>query len=95
MSRDMPGRIHSIYWIQTFGATSADVRFNRLPTVIQKAKAAISGADIDGFLMCALEKPPLMTGLGFATLGRNFLKGCLYVHHLWWTGFTERVIRSW
>ena len=63
MSPDKPGRIHPTYCIKTFGATSADVRFNRLPTVIQKAKAAISCADIDGFLMCALEKPPLMTGL--------------------------------
>jgi len=94
MNPDKPGRIHPTYSIKTFGATSADVRFNRLPTVIQKAKAAISCADIDGFLMCALEKPPMMTGLMFAPLGRNFLKGCLYVHHLWWSGFTGRAIRS-
>lgn len=75
MSRDMPVRIHPTYWIKTFGATSADVLFNRLPTVIQKAKAAISGADIDGFLMCALEKPPLMTGLIFCDPRQEFPEG--------------------
>lgn len=75
MNPDKPGRIHPTYWIKTFGATSADVRFNRLPTVIQKAKAAISCTDIDVFLMCALEKPPLMTGLMFCDPRQEFPEG--------------------
>jgi hypothetical protein len=35
--------------IKTFGSTIRDLSFNRLPTVIQKAKAAIPDEDVVGF----------------------------------------------
>ena len=53
------------YLIKTYGATLADVRFSRLPTVIQKAREAIPGDEIVGFFACAMERPPVMTGLIF------------------------------
>jgi len=55
----------SAFMIKTFGSTIRDLSFNRLPTVIQRAKAAISEDDVVGFLLCALYRPPRMTGLIF------------------------------
>jgi hypothetical protein len=67
--------VDSSYQIKTFGATKADVRFNRLPTVIQRAKEAIPDDNIVGFLLCALERPPLMTGLMFCDHRHDFPEG--------------------
>ncbi|WP_122677843.1 MULTISPECIES: hypothetical protein [Pseudomonas] len=55
----------SAFMIKTFGSTIRDLSFNRLPTVIQRAKAAIPEDDVVGFLLCALYRPPRMTGLIF------------------------------
>ncbi|MBP1143152.1 hypothetical protein JOE33_000075 [Pseudomonas sp. PvP027] len=55
----------SAFMIKTFGSTIRDLSFNRLPTVIRKAKAAIPDEDVVGFLLCALYRPPRMTGLIF------------------------------
>lgn len=63
------------YLIKTFGATKADVTFNRLPNVIQAAREAIPGEEVVGYLMCALEKPPQMTGLIFCDHRHDFPEG--------------------
>ncbi len=55
----------SALMVKTFGSTIRDLTFNRLPTVIRKAKAAIPEDDVVGFLLCALYRPPRMTGLIF------------------------------
>lgn len=55
----------SAFMIKTFGSTIRDLSFNRLPTVIQKAKAAIPEDDVVGFLLRALYRPLRMTGLIF------------------------------
>lgn len=51
--------------VKTFGSTIRDLTFNRLPTVIQKARVAIPEDDVVGFLLCALYRPPRMTVLIF------------------------------
>lgn len=63
------------YGIKTFGAALADVQFSRLPTVILKAKKSIPDHDIVGFLACALERPPRMTGLMFCDYRNRFPEG--------------------
>lgn len=63
------------YLIKTFGGTLADVRFNRLPTVIQKAKLAIPSDEIVGFLACAIEISPRMTGLMFCDYRNSYPQG--------------------
>jgi hypothetical protein len=73
------GSTHANYWIKTFGATLADLQFFRLPTVIQKARKSIPDYDIVGFLACALERPPRMTGLMFCDHRHKFPEG-LPVH---------------
>lgn len=62
---DAGGNWHLGYLIKAFGATKTDVTFNRLPEVIQVAREAIPDDEDVGFLMCALDKPPQMTGLTF------------------------------
>lgn len=57
--------VYASYMIKSFGATLEGLTFNRLPTVIQIAKEAIPDDEIVGFLMCALYRPPRMTGLIF------------------------------
>lgn len=64
------------YLIKTFGVTKADVTFNRLPKVIRAAREAIPGEEVVGYLMCALEKPPQMTGLIFVTIAMASRRGC-------------------
>jgi hypothetical protein len=73
--RDDLAPSRSNYWIKTFGSSLADCRFHRLPTVIQKAKAAIPDDSIVGFLACALDRPPRMTGLIFCDRRRMFPEG--------------------
>lgn len=63
------------YLIKTFGATKTDVTFNRLPKVIQVAREAISDDDVVGFLICALDKLPQMTGLIFCDHRHDFPEG--------------------
>ena len=70
---------YSRYRIKTFGATMADFRFSRLPTVVQRAREAIPDYDVVGFLACALERPPRMTGLMFCDHCNRFPEG-LPVH---------------
>jgi len=53
------------YWIKTFGANLSDVTFYKLPTVIEQARSALHDPEIVGYLLCALERPPQMTGLLF------------------------------
>ena len=52
------------YWIKDFGADFSALTFNRWPRVIERARAVITD-DVVGFLLCALERPPRMTGLLF------------------------------
>lgn len=66
---------YSRYLIKTFGATLADFRFSRLPTVVQRARDAIPDHDVVGFLACALERPPRMTGLMFCDHRNRFPEG--------------------
>lgn len=63
------------YLIKTFGATKADVTFNRLPKVIQAAREAIPEGEVVGYLMCALDRPPQMTGLIFCDHRHYFPQG--------------------
>ncbi len=53
------------FYVKNFGATIADNRFSKLPRVIEVAQAALAGEDIFGFFICALDRPPRMTGLLF------------------------------
>ena len=55
----------SAFMDKTYGSTIGDLTFNRLPTVIQKAKVAIPEEDVVGYLLCALYRPPRITGLIF------------------------------
>lgn len=73
VDKRVPG--YASYWIKTFGSTLADFRFSRLPSVILKAREAIPDYDIVGFLACALEKPPVMTGLLFCDRRNKFPEG--------------------
>ncbi len=73
INRDDP--MYSRYMIKTYGATLADFRFSRLPTVILNARKAIPDYDIVGFLACALERPPRMTGLMFCDHRNRFPEG--------------------
>ncbi len=63
------------YMIKTFGATVEDFRFSRLPMVVQKARAAIPDDDVGGFLICALERFPKMTGLMFCDHRKGLPRG--------------------
>ena len=74
-SRDMNDPGYARYMIKTFGATLDDLKFSRLPTVIQKARTAIPDYDVVGFLASALERPPIMTGLMFCDHRHQFPEG--------------------
>lgn len=67
------------YWVKSFGASLNDLRFYRLPTVIERARRAVPDTDIVGYLICALERPPRMTGLLFCDRRRLLPEG-LPVH---------------
>jgi len=54
-----------MYWIKTYGAKHCDFRFHRYPSVIERARKAIADPDVAGYLLCALERPPKITGLLF------------------------------
>ncbi|KPG95929.1 hypothetical protein AEQ67_18455 [Pseudomonas sp. RIT-PI-q] len=64
-----------MYWIKTFGADMLAFRLHKLPTVILRARAAIADPDIVGYLLCALERPPRMTGPLLCDSVRNFPEG--------------------
>ena len=55
----------SRFYIKSFGTTRADCRFNKLPEVVRKAQMDLDGEDIFGYFICALDRPPRMTGLLF------------------------------
>ncbi|MDY7564719.1 hypothetical protein QN400_24015 [Pseudomonas sp. RTC3] len=73
--RDRNDPSYASYWIKTFGATLADLQFFRLPRVIQQAREAIPDEEVAGFLACALERPPQMTGLMFCDRRKRFPEG--------------------
>lgn len=66
---------YSNYRIKTFRASLSDCTFSRLPTVIFRARQAIPDADIVGFLACAIEKPPILTGLMFCDHRKCYPEG--------------------
>jgi len=66
---------YASYMIKTFGTSLEACLFYRLPTVIQRAKEAIPSGDIVGFLACALERPPRMTGLIFCDHRHTYPEG--------------------
>jgi hypothetical protein len=71
----MSKKVAAVYWIKTFGATLSDFRFHRLPSVIEQARRAIDDPNIVGYLLCALERPPRMTGLLFCDQTRAYPEG--------------------
>lgn len=71
----VPSNEPSAYMIKTFGATLEGCQFNRLPRVIQRAKDAIPSESIVGFLACAIEIAPKMTGLMFCDRRRRYPEG--------------------
>lgn len=64
-----------MYWIKDFGANISDFRLFRLPKVIEKARIAVPDDDVVGYFICALEKPPQLTGLLFCDPKRHFPQG--------------------
>lgn len=64
-----------MHWIKTYGDEMADFRLFRLPKVIQQARAAVGDPGVVGYLLCALELPPKMTGLLFCDHARDFPEG--------------------
>lgn len=64
-----------MHWIKTYGAELSDFRLNKLPKVIERARVAIADPRIVGYLLCALELPPKMTGLLFCDHARDFPEG--------------------
>lgn len=67
--------IYASYMIKSFGATLADLTFWKLPEVIRVAKEVIPDDDIVGFFVCALDRPPKMTGLIFCDRRHKFPPG--------------------
>ncbi|WP_231991045.1 hypothetical protein [Pseudomonas sp. B10] len=53
------------FYIKSFGTTRADFHFNKLPEVVRKAQLDLAGEDVLGGFICALDRPPRMTGLLF------------------------------
>ncbi|WP_313629627.1 hypothetical protein [Pseudomonas sp.] len=64
-----------MYWIKDFGADLSGLRFHRVPKVIARAREIMAGRDVEGFLICALDKPPQMTGLLFCDYARGLPEG--------------------
>jgi hypothetical protein len=64
-----------VHLIKTYGTELAEFRFFRLPKVIEQARAAISDQGVVGYLLCALESPPTMTGLLFCDHTRELSEG--------------------
>ena len=53
------------FYIKRFCTTRADCQFNKLPEGVRKAQLDLAGEDSLGFFICALDRPPRMTGLLF------------------------------
>lgn len=70
-----------MYWIKTYGAGLSDLRFHRYPRVIERAREAITDPDVAGYLLCALERPPKITGLLFYDPAKKYPEG-LPIHAL-------------
>lgn len=51
------------------------VTFNKLPRVIEQARSAVPDPEIVGYLLCALERPPQMTGVLFCNHLGGFPEG--------------------
>lgn len=64
-----------MHWIKTYGAELSDLRFFKLPKVIERARETVADPDVVGYLLCALELPPKMTGLLFCDYARDFPEG--------------------
>lgn len=54
-------------WVKTLAATLFYRSFSNFPTVAEAARDAFSESSIDGYSICAWERPPLMTGLLFSS----------------------------
>ena len=63
------------YMIKSFGAVLENLTLNRLPKAVMRAKAAIPDDEIVGFLLCAIDRPPSMTGLIFCDQRHRFPSG--------------------
>jgi hypothetical protein len=50
------------FYIKSFGTTRADFHFNKLPEIVRKAQLDLAGEDVLGGFICALDRPPRMTG---------------------------------
>jgi len=70
-----------MYWIKTYGARLSDLRFHRYPKAIERAREAITDPDVVGYLLCALERPPRITGLLFCDPAKKYPEG-LPIHAL-------------
>ena len=64
-----------MHWIKTYGAELSDLRFFKLPKVIERARQVVADPDVVGYLLCALERHPRMTGLLFCDHARAFPEG--------------------
>lgn len=63
------------YWIKTFGADKANLRFHRLPTAVADAREIFSGENVVGYLICALVRSSRLTGLLFCDDKRDYPDG--------------------
>jgi len=66
---------YASYLIKTFGATWDGTTFHRFFSVIEQARAYVPDSEIVGFFLCALERPPVMTGLIFCDDRHDFPPG--------------------
>ncbi|AXI60025.1 hypothetical protein DLD99_05925 [Pseudomonas kribbensis] len=64
-----------MYWIKTYGAKLSDLTFYRYPTVIENARHAVTDSDVVGYLLCAVESLPKITGLLFYDPARKHPDG--------------------
>lgn len=64
-----------MYWIKTFGADRSSLHFHRLPTAVAQAREVFADQSVRGFLICALVRPPRLTGLLFCDDTRDYPDG--------------------
>jgi hypothetical protein len=64
-----------VHWIKTYGAELSDFRLYKLPKAIEQAREVIPDPGVVGYLLCALERPPRMTGLLFCDHARDLPEG--------------------
>ncbi|MNH32717.1 hypothetical protein D3C79_931780 [compost metagenome] len=64
-----------MFWVKTYGASIADQCFFRYPRIIERAKRTVRDDQVVGYLLCALDRPPRMTGLLFCSHMCRFPEG--------------------